>query len=207
MIITLLNLVILISGRGSNMHSILSAIRSENISGVKSILVISDNPGAQGLQVAKNEFNVKTVIITQNDKSKFESELMSVIIDHGFTIDNTLICLAGFMRILGPEFVNVFKNKIINIHPSLLPSFRGLHAQRQALEAGVKVSGCTIHFVDAGIDTGPILIQQCVPVYNDDTEKSLSDRILASEHEAYVKAINLILSNKVTIENNKVVNI
>lgn len=189
------------------MHSILSAIRSENISGVKSILVISDNPGAQGLQVAKNEFNVKTVIITQNDKSKFESELMSVIIDHGFTIDNTLICLAGFMRILGPEFVNVFKNKIINIHPSLLPSFRGLHAQRQALEAGVKVSGCTIHFVDAGIDTGPILIQQCVPVYNDDTEKSLSDRILASEHEAYVKAINLILSNKVTIENNKVVNI
>ena len=109
------------------------------------------------------------------------------------------------MQIIGSLLVNRFQNRIINIHPSLLPSFRGLHAQKQALEAGVKVSGCTVHYVDTGVDSGPILLQKCVPVHYDDTEESLSSRILAVEHEAYVSAIQLITTNKVKVIGNKVI--
>ena len=187
------------------MRAILEAVYSKKIKGIKNIIVISNKPDATGLIIAQKEFGVKTVTIANKQKIDFENEIISILKINEFGISDTLICLAGFMRIIGSLLVNRFQNRIINIHPSLLPSFRGLHAQKQALEAGVKVSGCTVHYVDTGVDSGPILLQKCVPVHYDDTEESLSSRILVAEHEAYVSAIQLITTNKVKVMGNKVV--
>ena len=117
---------------------------------------------------------------------------------------NSLICLAGFMRILSPEFIKKFKNRILNINPSILPAFPGLDAQRQAIESGVSHSGCTVHFVDEGVDTGPILVQETVKIKNDDTEETLSKRILAKEHKAYPEAVRLIAEKKISVVGRKV---
>lgn len=190
------------------MKSLLQAIRSGEVKGVKSVLVVSNNPDAIGLEIAKKEFGVKTSVVEPDIREgSFEKRLISELEKNDVYAHNGVICLAGFMRILGPDFVNRYRNKILNIHPSLLPAFKGLNAQKQALLAGVKVTGCTVHMVDNGVDSGPIILQKCVPVYDEDTEESLSERILIEEHQIYVKALSLFISNKLLLKDNRIVQI
>ncbi len=206
MFVELINLAIMISGRGSNMKAILESIRRGEVEGVGQILVISNKSDALGLEIAEKEYGVKTVTVLsdKNDES-FESKLKNELKNNNICPHNGLICLAGFMKILSPSFVELYKYRIMNVHPSLLPSFKGLHAQKQALLAGVKISGCTVHFVDIGVDSGPIIFQYPVPVYSDDDELSLSERILVKEHEMYVRAIKLFALNQISVVENRVV--
>jgi phosphoribosylglycinamide formyltransferase-1 len=190
------------------MKSILQAIQSGEIDGVKEVIVVSNRANAPGLEVAKKEFGVKTCIVLSEEGGQiYEKKLIEELQRNDIFEHNSLICLAGFMRILNPEFVKAYRNKIVNIHPSLLPSFKGLHAQKQALLAGVKITGCTVHLVDEGIDTGPILLQECVPVYDTDTIDSLSERILVEEHKIYVKALKLLVANKILLKDNRMVRV
>ena len=202
----LLKLAILISGRGSNMRAILRAIKKQNIPIVPTV-VISNKPSARGLRIARG-LDVKTEIVESNgfqgSRWEYDQKIIGVLNKYGVMPKNSLICLAGFMRILSPEFIKKFKNRILNIHPSILPAFPGLDAQRQAIESGVSHSGCTVHFVDEGIDTGPIIVQETVKIKNDDTEETLSKRILAKEHKAYVKAVKLIAEKKINVTGRKV---
>ena len=131
-------------------------------------------------------------------------KIIHVLSKYDITPKNSLICLAGFMRILSPEFIKKFKNRILNIHPSILPAFPGLDAQRQAIESGVSHSGCTVHFVDEGVDTGPTIVQKTVKIKNDDTEETLSKKILAKEHKAYPEAVRLIAEKKISVVGRKV---
>ena len=202
----LVNLAILISGRGSNMIAILDAIKNKYIVNVNKVLVISNKRESIGLHLAKDRYGINTELIMNDNLSnnEFDEKFVHVLKSYDIQPCNGLVCLAGFMKILGPYLVNMYKHRIINIHPSLLPSFKGLHAQKQALDAGVKISGCTVHFVDDDVDTGPIILQECVPVFDTDTELVLSERILIEEHKIYKKAINLFTNDKLKIENNKV---
>jgi len=197
----LLKLAILISGRGSNMRAILRAIKKQNIPIVPTV-VISNKPSARGLRIARG-LDVKTEIVEskgfQGSRWEYDQKIIGVLNKYGVMPKNSLICLAGFMRILSPEFIKKFKNRILNIHPSILPAFPGLDAQRQAIESGVSHSGCTVHFVDEGIDTGPIIVQETVKIKNDDTEETLSKKILAKEHKAYAKAVKLIAEKKISV--------
>ena len=202
----LLKLAILISGRGSNMKAILDAIKKQNIP-IKPMVVISNKPTAMGLKIAR-KIGVQTEIIEskgfQGNRWEYDKKIMRILNKYGITPKNSLICLAGFMRIMSPEFIKKFKNRILNIHPSILPAFPGLDAQRQAIESGVSHSGCTVHFVDEGVDTGPILVQKTVKIKNDDTEETLSKRILAKEHKAYPEAVRLIAEKKISVVGRKV---
>ena len=202
----LLKLAILISGRGSNMRAILRAIKKQNIPIVPTV-VISNKPSARGLRIARR-LDVKTEIVEskgfQGSRWEYDQKIIGVLNKYGVMPKNSLICLAGFMRILSPEFIKKFKNRILNIHPSILPAFPGLDAQRQAIESGVSHSGCTVHFVDEGVDTGPIIVQETVKIKNDDTEETLSKRILTKEHKAYVKAVKLIAEKKINVTGRKV---
>ena len=202
----LLQLGILISGRGSNMESILSAIKKRKIP-INPAVVISDKPNAKGLAIAK-KLGVQTEIIdSANYKGKrqqYDKEIISILRKYKVTPTNGLVCLAGFMRIVSPHFIKKYKNKILNIHPAILPAFPGLNAQKQAIRFGVKFSGCTVHFVDEGIDTGPIILQEIVKVSNNDTEKTLSKKILSKEHRAYSKAVELFARKKILIKGRKV---
>ena len=202
----LLKLAILISGRGSNMKAILDAIEKQNIP-IKPTVVISNKSAARGLKIAR-KFGIQTEIVEskgfQGNRWEYDQKIIRILSKHGITTKNSLICLAGFMRILSPEFIKKFKNRILNIHPAILPAFPGLDAQKQAIESGVRYSGCTVHFVDEGIDTGPILVQEIVRVKNDDTEETLSKRILAKEHKAYAKAVKLIAEKKISVIGRKV---
>ena len=197
----LLKLAILISGRGSNMQAILNAVKKQGIP-INPVVVISSKPSARGLRIAKR-FNVKTEIVEskgfQGSRWEYDQKMIDILSKYGITPKNCLICLAGFMRILSPKFIKKFKNRILNIHPSILPAFPGRDAQRQAIESGVSHSGCTVHFVDEGVDTGPIIVQETVKIKNDDTEETLSKRILAKEHKAYVKAVKLIAEKKIKV--------
>ncbi len=208
MFVELINLAIMISGRGSNMKAILESIRKGEVEGIGNILIISNKQDALGLEIAEKEFGVTTTTIL-SDKSieSFESRLNSELKKYDIGPHNGLICLAGFMKILSPSFVELYKHRIMNVHPSLLPSFKGLHAQTQALSAGVKITGCTVHFVDNGVDSGPIILQYPVPVYNNDDELSLSERILVKEHEIYVMAIKLFTQKQISVVENRVVQI
>jgi phosphoribosylglycinamide formyltransferase 1 len=196
-----MKLAILISGRGSNMDAILTAIRQGHMPQAQPVLVLSNLPEARGLTIAREKFGLHTEVLVSNDLKgwEYDKNVMTLLQKYEISPTNGLICLAGFMRLLSPQFVSLFRNRIINIHPSLLPSFPGLHAQRQALEYGVKISGCTVHFVDKGLDTGPIIIQKSTPVLQSDTEGSLSDRILRDEHLVYPEAIKLITEDRVKI--------
>ena len=189
------------------MNAILNAIEQQEVVNVDKIVVISNNEDSVGLQIAKNQYRVDTELILNKDftRDEFDNELYNVLNLHRIFPSDGLICLAGFMRILGSSIVNRYKHSILNIHPSLLPSFKGLRAQKQALDAGVKVSGCTVHFVDPIVDTGPIILQKCVPVYDSDNESILSGRILVEEHKLYKQAINLFINKKLRIEGDKVV--
>ena len=188
------------------MSAILNAIENKQIMDIQKILVISNKEDSFGLQVAKSRYNVPTEIILKKNitNEEFDTLLVNTLKSYEIHSTNSLICLAGFMQILGPIIVNIYKYRILNIHPSLLPSFKGLNAQKQAIDAGVKISGCTVHFVDQKMDNGPIILQKCVPVLESDSEYSLSDRILMEEHKIYQKAINLFIDNKLKIQGNRV---
>ena len=198
----------MISGRGSNMKAILESIRKGEVEGIGNILIISNKQDALGLGIAEKEFGVTTTtVLSDKNNESFESRLNSELKKYDIGPHNGLICLAGFMKILSPSFVELYKHRIMNVHPSLLPSFKGLHAQTQALSAGVKITGCTVHFVDNGVDSGPIILQYPVPVFNNDDELSLSERILVKEHEIYVRAIKLFTQKQISVVENRVVQI
>jgi phosphoribosylglycinamide formyltransferase 1 len=201
-----LKLAILISGRGSNLRSILQAIATRTLIGTDAKVVISNNPQARGIAVAK-QFNIATEILSPSGLRgwSYDKRLVSLLEKYDVSPSNGLVCLAGYMRVLSPEFVAKYKMRILNVHPSLLPAFPGLHAQKQALEYGVKVSGCTIHFVDEKVDSGSILLQRSVRVLDSDSEETLSKRILAQEHKLYPQAIRLIAERKVTLKGRKVI--
>lgn len=197
----LLKLGVLISGSGSNLQSIIDHIEKGKLKAVIKV-VISNNPDAFGLQRAKKH-NLPAVVLKQKDfktREDFDEHLISILRQNH--VD--LVVMAGFMRIISGAILKAFPDKIMNIHPALLPSFPGLHAQKQAFDYGVKVSGCTVHFVDEGVDTGPIIIQGVVPVYDDDTDETLAQRILKEEHRIYPQAIQLYAEGRLTIEGRKV---
>ncbi len=201
------NLAILISGRGSNMENILKAVKKNKIP-IKPVIVISNKSDAKGLAIAQ-KLGVKTEIVESNGLKggnwEYDSKLVSILEKYNVTPQNGLICLAGFMRIMSPEFIRHYKGRILNIHPAILPSFPGLHSQRQALEYGVKYSGCTVHFVDEGVDTGPIILQSVVKIKDNDTEESISKKILKQEHKIYPKAVKLFAKGKIKIVGRKTV--
>lgn len=188
------------------MKAILQSIQTSDLTGVEATVVISNNPQAKGLAIAK-EFNVSTEILANPELKAwaYDKNLFSLLRKHNVTPTNGLVCLAGYMRILSREFVDIYKMRIVNIHPSLLPSFPGLHAQKQALEYGVKVTGCTIHFVDEKVDSGFIILQQSVKVLESDSEETLSERILREEHKLYPQAIRLIAEKRISIQGRKVI--
>ncbi|AIF84959.1 phosphoribosylglycinamide formyltransferase, formyltetrahydrofolate-dependent [Candidatus Nitrososphaera evergladensis SR1] len=200
------NLGILISGRGSNMDAILAAIKAGRIPSARPRIVISNKPDAAGLKTASEKYGVPTKVIPSEGLKgwDYDKKLVAALEEAGVTPENGLVCLAGFMRIISPEFVRHFKMRILNIHPALLPSFPGLHAQRQAVDYGVKVSGCTVHFVDEGVDSGPVILQRTVPVMEGDTEETLSARILEQEHQAYQEAVRLFAEGRLKVEGRKV---
>lgn len=192
-------ILIFASGRGSNAEALHEACETGEIAG-NICGVISDHADAPVLQRAAR-WGVPTVVIEKKEypeKVAFDEALLQAA--EKFSPD--LICLAGYMRICAGNLIDAFPNRIINIHPALLPSFRGLHAQRQAIEAGVKIAGCTVHFVGKGLDDGPIIIQVAVPVEEGDTEDSLSERILKEEHKAYVRAVKAFCEDRLRVEGN-----
>lgn len=193
---------VLCSGRGSNLQSIMDAIDKGQIKAPIGV-VIANKPDAKALERAENA-GITAVCIDHKkctSQQDFEEKLVAVLREHGVT----LVILAGFMRILSPYFVREFSGRIMNIHPSLLPSFGGAHAHRDVLAYGVKVSGCTIHFVDEGMDSGPIILQRTVPVLDDDDEDTLAARVLEQEHIAYPRAIELFLNGALKVEGRKVI--
>jgi len=185
-------LAVLLSGRGSNFEAIADAVAAGAIKEAEVVAVISDVPGAAGLERARDRGLPAHAVDRRRFASRREHEAQILRILE--TARPDLICLAGYMRVLSPEFVAKFPRRILNIHPALLPKFPGLHAQRRALESGETVSGCTVHFVDEGTDTGPAILQRTVPILPGDTEESLSERILVEEHAAYPEAIARVLS-------------
>ncbi len=193
---------ILISGRGSNMVALADAVSGGKIPGSEIAIIISDKAAAPGLQLARAH-GLNTAIVERRGRTReeHERELISLLRSH----EVELICLAGYMRLLSPCFIDAFRGKILNIHPSLLPTFPGLDAQRQALAHGVKITGCTVHFVDESVDGGPIIAQRAVPVLDDDTEQTLSSRILEQEHELYAEALGIIVSGDYEVIDRRVV--
>jgi len=177
---------ILISGRGSNMVALVDAVKSGEIPSSEVAVVISDKPNAAGLEKARDR-GVETLVIERRGRTREEhdAEMIAELTQRGVE----LVCLAGYMRLLSRDFIHAFENRIVNIHPSLLPSFPGLNVQQQAIDGGVKISGCTVHFVNEDLDAGPIILQRAVEVKDDDTADTLAARILQQEHGAYVEAV------------------
>ena len=188
------------------MESILKAIKKQKIP-INPAIVISNKSNAKGLAIAK-KMGVQTAVIDSSKykgkRLQFDKEIIATLRKYKVTPTNGLVCLAGFMRIISPHFIKEYKNKILNIHPALLPAFPGLDAQKQAIEFGAKYSGCTVHFVDEGVDTGPIIIQEIVEIGNKDTEKTLTKKILKKEHEIYPKAVELFAKKKLSIKGRRV---
>ena len=188
------------------MKAILDAVKKQKIP-IRPTVVISNKPTARGLKIAR-KLGVQTEIVEskgfQGSRWEYDKKIISVLKKYQVTPKNGLICLAGFMRIISPEFIKKYKNRVLNIHPAILPAFPGLDAQKQAIDHGVKYSGCTVHFADDGVDSGPIIVQAIVKVKDDDTEETLAKRILSKEHKAYVKAVKLIAENKIKVVGRKV---
>src|ERR1700730_3840110 len=187
------NLGILLSGRGSNFEAIAKNVADARIPETRIAVVISNRTDARGLETARS-LGLASLIIPSQDKDRADHDREVVAALQKHKVD--LVCLAGYMRLLSPWFVRQFPRRILNIHPSLLPAFPGLEAQEQAFAYGVKVSGCTVHFVDEELDHGPIIVQKTVPVLDTDDEHTLSARILELEHLAYTEAINLVLGRQ-----------
>jgi phosphoribosylglycinamide formyltransferase-1 len=198
-----LRIGVLASGRGSNLQALIDSAEAGKLK-ADIVIVLSDVEGAKALERARRAGIEARYIDPRRKGARLSKESEQEYIDalEAFSVD--IIALAGFMRILRPGFVRHFEGRILNIHPSLLPSFQGLHAQKQALDYGVKYSGCTVHFVDEGVDTGPIIIQAAVPVVEDDTEDTLAARILSEEHNIYAEAINLLADGRLRIEGRSV---
>jgi phosphoribosylglycinamide formyltransferase-1 len=192
---------ILLSGRGSNFEAIATNVENGSLA-AEIAIVISNVPDAGGLEIARRR-GLKTLVIPSAGKKREAHEAEVIAALQSPKVD--LICLAGYMRLLSANFVRAFPQRILNIHPSLLPAFPGLHAQKQALEYGVKITGCTVHFVDEDCDHGPIIAQRSVPVMHGDTEETLGARILEQEHIAYSEAIKKVLSGNLRIVNRCVV--
>jgi phosphoribosylglycinamide formyltransferase 1 len=193
---------VLLSGRGSNFVALADNVASGRIPNAEIAIVMSNREGAPGIDKARERKLATRVIPSKGlEREAFDRQVVAVLNQHH--ID--LICLAGYMRLLSPYFVAAFPNRILNIHPSLLPSFPGLESQRQALEYGVKFAGCTVHFVDENLDAGPIVLQSAIPVRDDDTESTLSDRILAEEHRIYTEAVTIVLEGNYKIVGRRVV--
>jgi phosphoribosylglycinamide formyltransferase-1 len=188
------------------MESILKAIKKKNIP-INPAVVISNKHDVKGLKIAE-KLGVSTEVVEskgfKGNRTEYDEKIISVLSKYGVTPKNGLVCLAGFMRIISPEFTIKYKNRIMNIHPALLPSFPGLDSQRQALEYGAKYSGCSVHFVDVGMDTGSIIIQAVVKVHEKDTEESLSKRILKEEHRIYPEAVSLFATKRLKISGRKI---
>ena len=195
-----MRLGILISGRGSNFEAIANSVAQRKLD-AEIAIVIANKASAGGLEIARQRGIPMRAIPSQGmDREAYDK----LLVDELRTHEVELVCLAGFMRLLSANFVRAFPNRVLNIHPSLLPAFPGLDAQRQALEHGVKVTGCTVHFVDEFLDSGPIIVQSAVPVLDRDTVETLSARILLQEHSIYSQAIQLIAEDRVTIEERRV---
>lgn len=194
-------IAVLLSGRGSNFEAIAESVRAGHIRDAELTIVVSNRESAGGIEKARQR-GIEAVVIPSKGKQREEYDREVVALLKEKKID--LVCLAGFMRLLSPYFVQEFRHRILNIHPALLPSFPGLEAQKQALEWGVKFSGCTVHLVDEHLDAGPIICQAVVPVEDGDTEKSLAARILREEHRIYAEAINIVLSGRYRIEGRRV---
>lgn len=194
---------VLVSGRGSNLQAIIDACENGILSGkAEVVVVVSDKEKASALERARKH-GIDAVFVNPQEsgsREEFDRELVKVL--NEYKVD--LVLLAGYMRIVGPEFVKAFENMMMNIHPALLPCFPGLDAQKQALDHGVKYSGCTVHFVDEEVDAGPIIIQSAVPVLEDDNEASLSKRILEQEYIIYPEAVRLFVEGKLRVEGRRV---
>ncbi len=196
-----LRIGVLASGRGSNLQAIIDAIEAGKLD-CRLAVVVSDRADAQALERALKHGAPGIFVDPKSyaNREVFDQAVLGVLAEHRVE----LVCLAGYMRVLSPTFVRALPGQIMNIHPALLPAFPGLHAQRQALQYGVKVSGATVHFVDEGVDTGPIICQVAVPVREDDTEETLAARILAEEHQLYPRAIRLYAEGRLSIVGRRV---
>ena len=192
-------MVVFISGRGSNLQALLEAHREGRLS-AEPVLVISNRSQAPGLETARS-FGVRTEFVSFKDVQAGETRAIELARE----VQADFMVLAGFMRVVTPTLIHAFPNRIINIHPSLLPAFPGLHAQQQALDYGVRVSGCTTHLVNEGVDAGPVILQRVVDVQQDDTEESLSARILTEEHQALVETVNLMADDCLQVVGRKVI--
>lgn len=197
----MLSVAVLASGRGTNLQALLEAEREDRLGPASIDVVVTDDGDAQALERAE-AFDVETVFVDPEgkDRETYDAELVEVLTERGVA----LVVLAGFMRVLSSPFLSVFPDRIINIHPALLPAFRGLDAQRQALEAGARVAGATTHFVTDEVDAGPIILQSAVPVLPDDDEASLSQRILETEHEILPASVRLFAEGRLSIEEGRV---
>jgi phosphoribosylglycinamide formyltransferase 1 len=193
---------VLLSGRGSNFEALADSVSAGRIPGAEIAVVIANREGTQGIERAKSRGIPSKVIPSKGlEREPYDRQVVAVLREHQVE----LVCLAGYMRLLSPYFVSCFPQRILNIHPSLLPSFPGLESQRQALEYGVKYAGCTVHFVDENLDAGPIILQAVVPVADDDTADTLSDKILREEHRIYSEAVRIVLEERFAIEGRRVV--
>lgn len=187
------------------MESILNFLKEHTTSNISPKIVISSKAEAEGLQKA-SKFEIPTNTISSNSKGwDYDKEIVKKLQEHDVYPENGLVCLAGYMRLLSPEFIRKYKMRIMNIHPSLLPSFPGLNSQKKALDYGVKVTGCTVHFVDEGLDSGPIIAQRHVAVMANDTDESLSDRILEQEHILYPYCVNLFAEQRLLVHGRRVI--
>ena len=198
----MLTLGVLASGRGSNFQSIIDSIES-GVLNARVAALITDNPEAYAIERANNH-NIEALVIKPrdfSDRDSYYSHIAGELKKRGVE----LVILAGFMRVVGKTLIDHYRNKIMNIHPALLPSFPGLHGQKQAADYSVKISGCTVHFVDEGMDTGPIIVQAAVPAYHDDTEDTLSDRILRQEHKIFPYAIKLYSEGRISVDERRVI--
>jgi len=189
------------------MEAILKSIKKKKIP-IMPAVVISNKPNAKGLKIAE-KLGVKTEIVEskgfKGSRWDYDKKIIAILKEYGVTPNNGLVCLAGFMRIISTQFIKKYKNRIMNIHPALLPAFPGLDVQKKAVDYGVKYSGCTVHFADIGVDTGPIIIQAVVKVKNNDTGKTLAKRILKQEHRIYPEAVRLFSKKKIRISGRKAI--
>jgi phosphoribosylglycinamide formyltransferase-1 len=192
---------VLLSGRGSNFEALAQSVAAGRIPNAEIAIALSNREDARGIEKAR-AFGIEARMISSKGLEREAYDKLVVAALQEKCVD--LVCLAGYMRLLSPQFVAAFRNRILNIHPSLLPAFPGLEAQRQALEHGAKFSGCTVHFVDENLDAGPIVLQACVPIEDSDTPETLAERILQQEHRIYTEAVRIVLAGRFRIENRRV---
>src|SRR3984885_634052 len=194
-------IAVLLSGRGSNFEALAESAAAGRIPNAEIAVALSNREDAQGIEKAR-AFGIEARVISSRglEREAYDKLLLAALQEK--SVD--LVCLAGYMRLLSPQFVAAFRNRILNIHPSLLPAFPGLEAQRQALEHGAKFSGCTVHFVDENLDAGPIVLQACVPIEDSDTPETLAERILREEHRIYTEAARIVLEGRYRIEGRRV---